>query len=442
MCSLKRDELLKEVARHIVTCKPPQVLGVYGGWGSGKTSFLRQLQYAFSGYSDLPNPATDPTGRLRALKAIATERYPTVWFEAWRYQHEAKPIVALLHEIRAQLAPGTKFWSTFAKRKRQAQEAGLATVGAITNEIGLGNVTDNLRQAGERYDASVLATPLSTAKVTDLLNHAVGQLIGVGKRLVIFIDDLDRCEAENAIRLLEGIKVYLTLERCVFVFGINREAMADAWRTSRRDKQPDAECHFGWRAKEYLEKICQNSWNLTMPVAGKPDIQQWVLATHTQPEAQQEMAIDVCDHIDRMNLPMNPRRIKSFANLIGRYLNRVEVAGIIDEDNDLPKTIALLAYIEHYHPWLMQFLVIHEDFYDKQLRPWCRGEVVARMSARKMRLPTETKLPSAESVEQRAEIEAERGPSFYDMAHEEVFHAQELVSELELSVALVKEFYL
>ena len=41
---LDRIALVREVAKHIATCDPPQVFGIHGDWGLGKTSFLQQLQ--------------------------------------------------------------------------------------------------------------------------------------------------------------------------------------------------------------------------------------------------------------------------------------------------------------------------------------------------------------------------------------------------------------
>lgn len=46
---LGRAALVREVGEAILKCRPPQVFGVHGDWGLGKTSFLHQLHYYLTG---------------------------------------------------------------------------------------------------------------------------------------------------------------------------------------------------------------------------------------------------------------------------------------------------------------------------------------------------------------------------------------------------------
>ena len=60
-----------------------------------------------------------------------------------------------------------------------------------------------------------------------------------------------------AFRLLEGLKIYLTLDNCVFVLGMNQKAIEEAIgaQISNEDSRKE-------RATAYMEKLCQNVWRL------------------------------------------------------------------------------------------------------------------------------------------------------------------------------------
>lgn len=96
---LDRAALVRRVAAVVAHCQPPAAFGVHGDWGAGKTSFLRQLRYHLTGERDAGAaiPATIEPSLYRG-------NVVTVWFESWRYQHEAVPVVALLQEMRRQFS--------------------------------------------------------------------------------------------------------------------------------------------------------------------------------------------------------------------------------------------------------------------------------------------------------------------------------------------------
>ena len=83
--------------------------------------------------------------------------------------------------------------------------------------------------------------------------------------LVVFIDDVDRCEPKAAYRLLEGLKIYLTLDNCVFVLGMNQKAIEEAIAQRMKYLADDDPA---MRAAAYMEKLCQNVWRL--PAVRKP----------------------------------------------------------------------------------------------------------------------------------------------------------------------------
>ena len=56
--------------------------------------------------------------------------------------------------------------------------------------------------------------------------EAITKILGEDGRLVVFVDDLDRCLPEKAIEILEAIKLFLHVPQTIFVLGMDREDRA------------------------------------------------------------------------------------------------------------------------------------------------------------------------------------------------------------------------
>jgi KAP family P-loop domain len=63
----------------------------------------------------------------------------------------------------------------------------------------------------------------------------VREYVGADGYLVVFIDDLDRCLPENAIEVVEALKLYLDRASCVFVVGAQPDVIEEAVRRRYKD---------------------------------------------------------------------------------------------------------------------------------------------------------------------------------------------------------------
>src|ERR1035438_4908602 len=85
------DNDLRDICERVLTCAPPHVFGVHGDWGSGKTSFMRQLQWRLGGDVSAEDGSISSVGEPVTTELLLNQRdenqqkIATAWFEAWRY---------------------------------------------------------------------------------------------------------------------------------------------------------------------------------------------------------------------------------------------------------------------------------------------------------------------------------------------------------------------
>nr|VFK15954.1 MAG: Predicted P-loop ATPase, KAP-like [Candidatus Kentron sp. LFY] len=283
----------------------------------------------------------------------STEGVFCVWFSPWQHQNEENPLIPLLREIRIQfqaqiqtsLRNQSDDWQKLAEKTdrqkkhkenvkkvwTQCRSNGLASINLLARvsdaalSLSVGSSTPILsgtidaihqvRQEGKDKDAEL--TALSDGQRFHLLfEDAVDQLLKThlgfkekgnapednAPRLILFIDDLDRCEEGVIVRLLEAIKLYLSSRRCVFVLGLDDSAVLDVLTRHWQGRSEDSN-------REYLEKLFQAI--LAVPLPATSHVREAIssqLAVHGIPSPRR-----LAEDIERLLEP-NPRKIKNFVN--------------------------------------------------------------------------------------------------------------------------------
>ncbi len=369
--ALSRSSVLRRLGDELILAEAPKVYGVHGEWGSGKTSFLCQLQYYISGSCNRLKDKPDKS-------AVKHASLPTIWFEAWHYQHEPSPVVALLHEIRNQLSLTSKTWNKIKKLSEVQVKSLLLGLEGLTKYIGV--KASAVQTEGEAWEKRHFETPLTTQEIRKQLEHVIGQVLDKGQKLVIFIDDLDRCESSAAFRLLEGLKVYLNMSNCIYVLGMDQRQVERiiAKELGNSDTQ---------LAREYLEKICQDIIHL--PLIQQRDkvldgfLQQLDLG------AKLRQALVALVQTDMM-LPANPRKLKAFAHVIARF-HQVGLRESKFFETELERKagiLLLLAGLYYFHPEIYRQL--EQDglrFYNELLLPLTNGSMADHPAFKGLRLP-------------------------------------------------------
>jgi hypothetical protein len=237
------DAYSRVLAAAATDTRGPFTIGVFGDWGTGKTSLMRLIESRL---------ASDP-------------RIVTVWFNAWRYEKEEHPIVPLVGTIIQEL-------ERHQSLKRNLGDTGKSLIRAL-RAIAYGfSAKSKVKVPGfAEVEASFVAKDMidrdERQKTDPLLDRSLyyGAFNSLDTvqlkdelRVVILIDDLDRCFPDQAIRLLESIKLVLAQPGFIFVLGVARRVV-EGYLQHRYTAEYGIS---DFKGQLYLDKIVQLPFHL------------------------------------------------------------------------------------------------------------------------------------------------------------------------------------
>lgn len=302
---LNRSQYATAFARLAETSNTPLVIGLYGEWGVGKTSLMRLIE-----------------------KNLDPEKTKSIWFDPWQHQLDDNPALALLHTI---------------VDKYEMKEEGKKLLSVIACAFGssLLKATTTLNakdvdEIGKRFEEEHFLLRDARVRLQDHFKKLIKKAQHINckkeKRLIFFIDDLDRCSPPNILRLLEAMKMYLNIPGCIYFLGVDRHALAQSIRCSFKDVDVNE--------IKYLEKIVQLPF--AIPLVTPEHIKQFVKELLPR-------ELKACDRLLVMGLEGNPRQIKMFVNML--MLNH-HFASLLSIPKYDPKILVLFLLIQYWNPRL------------------------------------------------------------------------------------------
>lgn len=234
----------------IDACPTPMTVAVQGNWGTGKTSAMLQIRK-----------------QLQAQKPDVK----TIFFNTWQYSQfdlGENLAINMLKAIANGLEPSQAVQKTakVENLKRLIFKAGRLyaskTVPAFMDLAGLGLVGKAVGAAVETAaDMTDRTTQeLDSVEILSSLRHAFAEAVeDSGRKLIVFVDDLDRLAPGRAIEVMEAIKVFLDVPKCVFVLAIDFEVVKLGVQEKYGETVSDR------KARSFFDKIIQVPFH--MPVA-------------------------------------------------------------------------------------------------------------------------------------------------------------------------------
>lgn len=202
----------------------PYSIMVDASWGDGKTFFVKSVELVLRTLNPCivgtDHDCPDLAGIVSELDDTEVSILP-FYFNAWDNDFADDPITALFANMAAE------FDRNDLLKKAKVRD-GVASV----IDAGLAISQVPLRVSGvvsALTSESIISAFKSKAEIRSRITElAETSLIEVANKLVIFIDELDRCRPDFAVRLLEQTKSLFTSENIILVFAADSSQLAKA----------------------------------------------------------------------------------------------------------------------------------------------------------------------------------------------------------------------
>lgn len=274
----------------------PVTIGLFGDWGSGKSSVLKMLAH------DL-DPQNQNDAEKQALEGVAC-----LYFNGWLFAGYDDAKSALLSTLIQELAEHEHFGKKIKDRAKEllrkvdwmraaklgltkvvlpaaiAHATGGVSILAALGAAGVKLIDPSHHEEGDKKEAEkkteskeekspfkdLIRENAEAADPQDVrsFRKSFQELLNQSdiKTLVVLIDDLDRCSPERIVENLEAIKLFLNVDRTAFVIGadprIVRHAVSKHYRDADTGQSANDKAQQEQLVRDYLEKVIQIPYHL------------------------------------------------------------------------------------------------------------------------------------------------------------------------------------
>jgi len=290
----------------------PITIGVFGDWGSGKSSILKIINDQLSGKD----------GVLKNNTLV-------LYFNGWLFEGYDDAKAALLESIIEQFAEhktiGNKVKDSTTKLLKSVKwmrvlglgfkkivlpatsaylTGGISLIPYLAKEFSELN-SDTLIDKLKGNDSENFLSGLinkneeDETKLVRTFRRDFTEMIEKSdiEKLVVIIDDLDRCTPERLIENLEAIKLFLNVDKTAFIIGadprIVKHAIEFRYKTDRIENASDLDTRNERIVSDYLEKLIQLPY--TLPKLSDHEVETYMTLLFCKNELSQETFIKVLD---------------------------------------------------------------------------------------------------------------------------------------------------
>lgn len=264
--NLERNPYIHNFILMLLNIEKGGVIAIDGEWGSGKTYFVHQVKWLLDSASE--NIDGDIKTVLNStspkLDNIIGHKYKLFYYDAWKHDKSNNPFFTLLRSMILTFG-GIDYFKKEMGFIKSLLKGALHIVKGVT-PIDVESIFKGTKTLCGINDEDQFSELEFIEQMDVQVNSFLDYICeGQYEKLVIFIDELDRCKPSFAVELLEIIKHYFNHDKVIFVLSTNLSEFQHCI------KQYYGEGFNGWK---YLDRFID--LRLTLPTISTEDYYKYL----------------------------------------------------------------------------------------------------------------------------------------------------------------------
>jgi uncharacterized protein YjbI with pentapeptide repeats len=276
---------------------PNFTIGIFGDWGAGKTTLINSVYKALQTDKDL-------------IK---------IKLEGWRYKREQFPLVSLLKSIAYALPAEKQFEElkqklvtsaiNFLKKTPDILTSIISKYASEEDEISYEMLESFKKELNSKIQliAELDKDTIYFDGFEEIKKEIKNlRLNNPAFRIIVFVDDLDKCSPKKALEILELIRVLHDIDGFIYIVGISHDIIIKLSNIENKETSDDGE--------HYIKELIQIP--ITLPKWSNQDIVNLVKDLVKKGMIHDKFKEVVDKNIELISVAIdnNPREIKRFLN--------------------------------------------------------------------------------------------------------------------------------
>ena len=328
------------------------IIGIFGEWGSGKTSVLKAIESFYKDYC----------------------QFPTIFYEAWKYQDDNDYLLSLIEKIN-NLNLNKQGKETAKRLFQTAKKITLSSTLSLSDIIlrqtlnySINDITKIMKMI-EDMQAKYVSNyeiylnefkqtikKLSKSKITkksinknnkEIWENSIPENIELkpsSNKLILIIDDLDRLTPDNAFNIIEKLRFYFDVENLIVIMGINDKILENFVKekyhyTNNNDF-----------SENFLEKIFHHTIRLSTSSINNIHLRNF----------EEDIKNKLKTIFDELNLTLTHRKWIKIINRISSKTRNLDFDEIIILESLLEELYPKYEYLKRRYPNLNLKLLIQQ----------------------------------------------------------------------------------